>query len=148
MQPDDALERLMHRPRPNVPPRSPGIESEMTSGATNAEHQYSANNRSLEVNETSYADVRTTERQDAKTAVPELVRTTTRLDADVDKALRNLCLDERITKEIWFEAAYLYLADQPEAMAIVLQIAKERYQQRKRAAELKKLETMQKRLQG
>jgi len=57
-------------------------------------------------------------------------------------------MDEKITKEVWFEAAYQYLVEHPKVMKVVNGIAKERYQRRKRAAELRKLETMQKRLKG
>jgi metal-dependent amidase/aminoacylase/carboxypeptidase family protein len=77
--------------------------------------------------------------------LPQLVRTTTRLEEEIDKALRHLCMDEKITKEVWFEAAYLYLAEHPKAMKVVNGVAKERW---KRAADLRKLETMQKRLKG
>lgn len=80
--------------------------------------------------------------------LPQLMRTTTRLEEEIDKALRHLCMDERITKEVWFEAAYLYLVEHPKALKAVNGVAKERYDRRKRAAELRKLETMQKRLKG
>ncbi|MEO1296726.1 MAG: hypothetical protein AAFW75_13130 [Cyanobacteria bacterium J06636_16] len=84
----------------------------------------------------------------ATSDLPELARTMTRLEAEIDRALRHLCMDEKITKEVWFEAAYQYLVAHPKAMKVVNGIAKERYQRRKRAAELRKLETMQKRLKG
>lgn len=86
--------------------------------------------------------------QDDEAELPQLVRTTTRLEEEIDKALRHLCMDEKITKEVWFEAAYLYLTEHPKAMQAVNGVAKERYQRRKRAADLRKLETMQKRLKG
>ncbi|MDB9527470.1 hypothetical protein PN498_15840 [Oscillatoria sp. CS-180] len=74
--------------------------------------------------------------------------TTTRLEADINEALLPLCMDEKITKEVWFEAAYQYLVEHPKAMKVVNGMAKDRYQRRKRAADLRKLETMQKRLKG
>lgn len=82
------------------------------------------------------------------TELPQLVRTTARLEEEIDSELRHLCINERITKEVWFEAAYLYLTKQPKALKAVNTLAKERYQRRKRAADLRKLETMQKRLKG
>ncbi|CCI34515.1 MULTISPECIES: hypothetical protein [Microcystis] len=39
----------------------------------------------------------------------ETVRNTIRLDRAIDDSLRQLCHDERITKETLLEAAYLYL---------------------------------------
>ena len=74
--------------------------------------------------------------------LPQLVRTTTRLEEDMDKGLQRLCMNEKITKEVWFEVVYQYLAEHPKAMKAVNGMAKERYQRRKRAADLRKLETM------
>jgi hypothetical protein len=102
----------------------------------------------VDVNTSGQADVNTDGRQDERVDLPELVRTTTRIEVEIDRALRTLCIDHRFTKEVWLEAAYLYLSENPEAMAVVNDLAKQRYQRRKRAAELKKLETMQRRLRG
>lgn len=98
--------------------------------------------------ESASVDVSMSVSQDDEAELPQLVRTTTRLEEEIDKALRHLCMDEKITKEVWFEAAYLYLTEHPKAMQAVNGVAKERYQRRKRAADLRKLETMQKRLKG
>jgi hypothetical protein len=102
----------------------------------------------VDANESGQADVNTDRRQDETVDVPELVRTTARIEVEIDQALRTLCIENRhrFTKEVWFEAAYLYLKEQPKAMAAVIELAKQRYQRRKRAAEFKKLKTMQKRL--
>jgi len=51
-------------------------------------------------------------------------------------------MDEKITKEVWFTAAYLYLVEHPKAMKEVNGVAKERYQRRKRVADLRRLETI------
>jgi hypothetical protein len=80
--------------------------------------------------------------------LPEVVRTTVRLEESVDKALRQLCLEAGFTKEVWFEAAYLYLTQHPQELGAVNQIAKERLERRKRAADVRKLRTMQKRISG
>ena len=142
---EDALERLMQRQRPSVPPRADGLEPPVKSPQQVAV----AGNRSgySDSSESTGIDVSMSVSQD-ETELPQLVRTTTRLEEEIDKALRHLCMDEKITKEVWFEAAYLYLAEHPKAMQAVNGVAKERYQRRKRAADLRKLETMQKRLKG
>ena len=143
---EDALERLMQRQRPSVPPRTDELEPPMKSLQQSASgghgSGYSDSSKSTGV------DVNMSVSQDDEAELPQLVRTTTRLEEEIDKALRHLCMDEKITKEVWFEAAYLYLAEHPKAMQAVNRVAKERYQRRKRAADLRKLETMQKRLKG
>ena len=146
---EDALERLMQRQRPSVPPRSDGLGVELPSVKSHdsTEAEVSSPGYS-DAGVSSGVDVSMSNRQGEQSELPELVRTTTRLEAEIDRALRHLCMDEKITKEVWFEAAYQYLVAHPKAMKVVNGIAKERYQRRKRAAELRKLETMQKRLRG
>ena len=145
---EDALKRLMQRKRPSVPPRTdelepnpvvvksgqPVVSSHETPGYTDA-----GVSTGVDVNMSTQHD---------ETDLPQLVRTTTRLEEHIDKSLRHLCMDEKVTKEVWFEAAYLYLVEHPKAMKVVNGLAKDRYQRRKRAADLRKLETMQKRLRG
>ncbi|MEM7770148.1 MAG: hypothetical protein AAF327_06520 [Cyanobacteria bacterium P01_A01_bin.37] len=126
-------------------PRSDGLSDVKSHQPNDAEvttSEYS------DADESTGVDVSMSVGQDGNSDLPQLVRTTTRLEEEIDKALRHLCMDERITKEVWFEAAYLYLMEHPKAMKVVNGIAKERYQRRKRAADLRKLETMQKRLKG
>ena len=123
MPEDDALHRLMQSKRPSVSPRQEPLTPKPI-------------------------DANTSSRQDSDIDLPEVVRTTVRLEESVDKALRQLCLEAGLTKEVWFEAAYLYLAQHPQELEAVNQIAKERLERRKRAAEVRKLRTMQKRLSG
>jgi hypothetical protein len=140
---EDALERLMQRQRPTVPPRSDELVPGMAAGGKDEETA-----GQVDANESGQADVNTDGHQDEMVDLPELVRTTARIEVEIDRALRTLCNDHRFTKEVWLEAAYLYLLENPEAMAVVNELAKQRYQRRKRAAEFKKLETMQRRLRG
>jgi hypothetical protein len=142
---EDALERLMQRQRPTVPPRSDELVPGMAAGGKSE-----GTSGQVDVSASGQVDVNTDGRQDETVDLPELVRTTARIEIEIDQALRTLCIGNRhrFTKEVWFEAAYLYLKEQPEAMAAVIELAKQRYQRRKRAAEFKKLETMQKRLRG
>lgn len=123
MPEDDALKRLMQGKRPSVSPRQETLTPKPL-------------------------DANTSSRQDSDIDLPEVVRTTVRLEESVDKALRQLCLEAGFTKEVWFEAAYLYLAEHPNELEAVNQIAKERLERRKRAADVRKLRTMQKRLSG
>jgi hypothetical protein len=146
---EDALERLMQRQRPSVPPRSEEmvpeqlcVKSHQPDGLEAAAAGYS------DTDESTGVDVNMSVSQGDESDLPQFVRSTTRLEEEIDQALRHLCMDEKITKEVWFEAAYLYLVEHPKALKVVNEVAKERYQRRKRAADLRKLETMQKRLKG
>lgn len=123
MPEDDALKRLMQEKRPSVSPRQESLTPKRT-------------------------DVNTSLSQGADVDLPEVVRTTVRLEESIDKALRQLCLDAGLTKEVWFEAAYLYLSERPQELQAVNQVARERLERRKRAADVRKLRTMQKRLSG
>ncbi|MGD1929265.1 MAG: hypothetical protein ACFB12_10165 [Leptolyngbyaceae cyanobacterium] len=145
---EDALERLMQQQRPTVPPRSDRLDETSRVKSRQPDADAAVTSRYSDSDESEGVDVSMSMSQGEESDLPQLVRTTTRLEADIDKALRHLCMDEKITKEVWFEAAYQYLAEHPKAMKVVNGIAKERYQRRKRAADLRKLETMQKRLKG
>jgi len=145
---EDALERLMQRQRPSVPPRADGLGAELPVKSLQQVAVEGNGSGYSDFSESTGVDVSMSVSQDDEAELPQLVRTTTRLEEEIDKALRHLCMDEKITKEVWFEAAYLYLAEHPKAMQAVNGVAKERYQRRKRAADLRKLETMQKRLKG
>ncbi len=123
MPEDDTLKRLMQGKRPSVSPRQDDLTP-------------------------IRLDANTSSRQEPEVDLPEVVRTTVRLEESVDKVLRQLCLEAKFTKEVWFEAAYLYLAQRPQELEAVNQIAKERLERRKRAADMRKLQTMQKRLSG
>jgi len=129
-----------------VPPRADGLESPMKPPQQSAVGGYGSGYS--DSSKSTSIDVSMSVSQGDEAELPQLVRTTTRLEEEIDKALRHLCMDEKITKEVWFEAAYLYLVEHPKAMQAVNGVAKERYQRRKRAADLRKLETMQNRLRG
>ncbi|MEP0883762.1 hypothetical protein NDI49_19595 [Trichocoleus sp. ST-U3] len=131
---DDALERLIRQKRPKVPPRA--HEAPTSQEKLKSKNALTLNN----------IDVNASLSQDVQTDLPQVVRTTTRIEESIDKSLRHLCTNERVTKEVWFEAAYLYLSQHPEAMNAVNEIARERLSRRKYAADLRKLSTMQKRL--
>ncbi|MBD0363448.1 MAG: hypothetical protein ICV55_11860 [Coleofasciculus sp. C3-bin4] len=76
----------------------------------------------------------------------EVVRSTIRLSAEIDKELRQLCQREKITKDTFLEAAYLVVGETGELRTRVLQLAKERYKQRKQVGEKRKLMTMMKKM--
>lgn len=125
-QGNNALERLVKRHKPIVPPRSELVEESISyDSKTSLSH-----------------DIQTQLNPDAF----ETVRNTIRLESSVDEALRELCHEERITKETWVEAAYLHLGEHPEAMEAVVALAQQRLVQRKRIADHRRAVSMQKRV--
>jgi hypothetical protein len=130
----NALERLMSRQKPVVPARDDVVS------------------------EIKHQDIKTSRHQKLKISNPdhsplpinpdefETVRNTTRIECNIDRALRSVCQKHKITKETWFEAAYLYLAGQPDAMDEVIELASQRLSERKQIADHRRAVTMQKRL--
>ncbi|MDV3002726.1 MAG: hypothetical protein N5P05_004381 (plasmid) [Chroococcopsis gigantea SAG 12.99] len=92
------------------------------------------------INQPSSPDIKTLLSQDIQTS-----RTTIRLEASIDEEFRNICHEERITKETWIEAALLYLMDRPDELAEVIGVAQARLKQRKAIADCKRAKTMQER---
>lgn len=132
----NALDRIMNkRSRPAVPPRADVVEGSVSQDVKTSLSQDSNLGRQ--------PDVKT----EFPIEMPKVVRSTTRLEESIDIALRHLCADCKLTKEVWFEAAYLYLSEHPEAMAEVNELARERLRQRKDAADLRRAQTMKDRLE-
>jgi hypothetical protein len=78
---------------------------------------------------------------------PLVIRSTIRLEADIEEKLRSFCQRQKITKDTFLEAAFLVISEQPEVQSAVLQLAKERAKGRKQVGEKRKLMTMLKKLQ-
>lgn len=64
------------------------------------------------------------------------------LEQELDQALTRYCKDNRVTIEVFLEAAWVYAAANPTAMAEILTEAKRRYSDRKRAGKLRRMLTM------
>jgi hypothetical protein len=64
------------------------------------------------------------------------------LTKKLDQDLTRYCKDNRITLEVFLEAAWVHAAANPEALAEILTEAKQRYADRKRAGKLRRLITM------
>ncbi|GAL91645.1 MAG: hypothetical protein DWQ51_15450 [Microcystis wesenbergii TW10] len=142
----NALDRLVNKKKPSVPPRIDVVEeilpipsqpkeeiAELTQDAIKNLSQDSKTSLSQDTNtETDLDDF-------------ETVRNTIRLDRAIDDSLRQLCQDERITKETLLEAAYLYLDAHPTELEEVVRTARQRLQRRKEIADYKRAKTMQER---
>jgi hypothetical protein len=160
MSQSNALERLMKKQKPTVPARTDVVEESVshdvktsqqqdTITSTGQETKVEVETPEVTVLHSMSHDSKTSLGQDSETQITlgnfETVRNTIRIESIVDDELRRLCHDERITKETWLEAAYLYLSDKPNEMAEVIQLAQERLQHRKAIADYKRAKTMQQR---
>ena len=61
------------------------------------------------------------------------------LEKELDQSLTRYCKDNRITIEVFLEAAWVHPISNPEAMAEILTEAKRRYAERKQAGKLRRL---------
>ena len=64
------------------------------------------------------------------------------LEKELDQSLTRYCKDNRITIEVFLEAAWVHTTANPKAMEEILIEAKRRYADRKRAGKLRRLITM------
>jgi hypothetical protein len=64
------------------------------------------------------------------------------LEKELDQSLTRYCKDNRITIEVFLEAAWVHTTANPKAMEEILLEAKRRYADRKRAGKLRRLITM------
>ncbi len=64
------------------------------------------------------------------------------LEKELDQNLTRYCKDNRITIEVFLEAAWVHASSTPDAMEEILAEAKRRYADRLRAGKLRRLLTM------
>ena len=149
----NALNRLMNkRSRPTVQPRADVVSESISQDVKTSLSQDIKTDVNIDMKNSLSQNTKTDVNKDIQTGLPidmpKMVRSTTRLDESIDTALRHLCTDYKLTKEVWFEAAYLYLCEHPEAMEAVNELAHERLQQRKQVADLRRAQTMKKKLES
>ena len=64
------------------------------------------------------------------------------LEKELDQTLTHYCKDNRITIEVFLEAAWSHASSNPKLLGEILTEAKRRYSDRKRAGKLRRLITM------
>jgi hypothetical protein len=147
MSQSNALDRLVSKKKPVVSPRSDVVSESVSLDVKTIRQQ--DKETSDDTKDNSSHDSQISLSQDVQTRLTlddfETVRNTIRIDSTIDEPLRRLCHDERITKETWLEAAYLYLSERPDELAEVVRVARERLEQRKAIADYKRAKTMQER---
>ncbi|GCL56782.1 hypothetical protein NIES3806_41510 [Microcystis aeruginosa NIES-3806] len=150
----NALDRLVNKKKPTVPPRIDVVEEILPIPSEPKEEiaqltQYPIKNLSQDsktpLSQDNNAETSLVVSELRRGDDLETVRNTIRLDRAIDDSLRQLCHNERITKETLLEAAYLYLEAHPTELEEVVRTARQRLQQRKMIADYKRAKTMQER---
>ena len=131
----DAIDRLKKRARATVPPREATLTKKINDSMTEVSHSTSESIQKTEGTAHTVTEVE---------ELPEVVRRTIRIEEEIDSELEQLCRSEKITREVFLEAAYQVCGQNPDFLAEVMSIAKSRYQRRKAAGEQRKFKTMQK----
>ena len=164
---ENAIERLKNRQRKKVSPRNASLnvnietetitESSQTTNTSNNNDVITKNSQkakesdingleiksSQTINQLNSNDVITKNSQ-----IVEPVRRTVRLDPQVDEYMDVLCKENRVTRETLIEAAILICSKNQKTLNKVITDAKDRYKDRKHKGELKKLQTMSRKLTG
>lgn len=156
----EAIERLKNRQRKKVNARNSSLtENNQTANESNNNDLLTessqiineSNNNDLltessqTTNESSNNDLLTKSSQTINLQA-EPIRRTIRLDPIVDEYMDTLCKENRVTRETLIEAAILICGKNQRTLNKVITDAKDRYQNRKRVGELKKLQTMSRKL--
>jgi hypothetical protein len=123
---DDTL--ITREQKPESPKDSEAIE--MLSETTVVASAPNTNN-ALEELKTELAKISETNRHSAIV-----------LEKELDQTLTRYCKDNRITIEVFLEAAWVHASSNTDAMEEILAEAKRRYADRKRAGKIRRLITM------
>ena len=162
---ENAIERLKDRQRKKVNPRnaSLNIVNDSLTESSQTTNQLDNNDLLTEISQTSnqlnsndsLTEVSQTSNQsdynDSLTGISqtiEPIRRTVRLDPKVDEYMDTLCKENRVTRETLIEAAILICSKNQKTLSKVITDAKDRYKDRKHQGELKKLQTMSRKLKG
>lgn len=153
---DSVLDRIrQNRQRPAVPPRSdmlitqaqspaPAVEPDSRPAVEPAVEPITDPNKPIgEPAEPTGSSDALEELKAELAAIPETHRhSAIVLEKELDQQLTRYCKDQRITVEVFLEAAWVQAAADPDALATILTEAKRRYADRKRAGKLRRLITM------
>ena len=139
---DNAIDRLKNRERKKVTKRNASLNKDLDHSHDLSEIE---SNNKKETTEVSNSVIESNSQDPIKslpTPAQEPIRRTIRLDPAVDELIDDLCKGNKVTRDTLFEAAILVCNQNQKVMKKVLAEAQERYLQRKRVGELKKINTM------
>ena len=140
---DNAIDRLKNRNRPKVDKRDASLEKtsqqEQKQNLLNTQQNSDITKFSQSITKSNFKD----QKDSLLNLNIEPVRRTIRLTPEIDSYIDELCKENKITRDTLFEATLTVCSNNQTVMKKVIKEAQERYQNRKRIGELKKLKTMQ-----
>lgn len=142
---DSVLDRIrQNRQRPLVPRRDDTLITRVKQSETPTKYKIVETLPETQVPDVTANTSDALEELKAELAkVPQTTRhSAIVLEQELDQALTRYCKDNRITIEVFLEAAWVYASTNPTAMAEILAEAKRRYSDRKRAGKLRRMLTM------
>lgn len=141
---DSVLDRIrQNRQRPAVPTRSDTLITKVQQTESGQEAETAETQSQTEVTAPSNQNDTLEELKAELAKIPETNRhSAIVLEKELDQALTRYCKDNRITIEVFLEAAWVHASSNPAAMEQILAEAKRRYGNRKKAGKLRRLITM------
>jgi hypothetical protein len=142
---DSVLDRIrQNRQRPVVPTRNDTLITRVQQSETPAHYKIVESLPEPKVSPMAVNASNALEDLKAELAqIPETNRhSAIVLERELDQVLTRYCKDNRITIEVFLEAAWVYASANPVATEQILAEAKRRYSDRKRAGKLRRLITM------
>ncbi|MCG9890836.1 MAG: hypothetical protein MH252_07160 [Thermosynechococcaceae cyanobacterium MS004] len=144
-QPVDANSRLKARVRATVPTRDTSLFKREVAEDSKVVSQTQAPELTYNLPDTKQQSINATKHQSNNLQKPQaLVSFTLRVDESIDRGLKSLCSEEKITKETFLEAAYLVCQQNQEMMGKVLEISKCRRKERRQTGVSRRAQSMTK----
>ena len=148
---DNAIDRLKNRQRPKVDKRdtSLGSNTEFEQEPDLNSFNFEPNNNSS-ISEFSNSVIVSNNKDKSDNSLDldkEPIRRSIRLTPEIDDAIDELCKKNKITRDTFLEACAVVCQNNQSVMKKVIREAQERYKERKRIGELKKLRTMKQKLE-
>lgn len=142
---DSVLDRIrQNRQRPTVPTRDDTLITKAQQ--TGSTQDLSAIKTASETTGAALASNTGDALEELKTELVKIPETNRHsaivLEKELDQTLTRYCKDNRITVEVFLEAAWVHASSNPAAMEEIMAEAKRRYGDRKRAGKLRRLITM------
>ena len=145
---DSVLDRIrQNRQRPAVPARGDTLITRVQQSESSPLYKIVQHSPEAPLPEAKRSATKTSNALDELKAELAKVPQTNRhsaivLEQELDQALTRYCKENRVTIEVFLEAAWIYASANPPAMAEILAEAKGRYRDRKRAGKLRRMLTM------
>jgi type V secretory pathway adhesin AidA len=141
---DSVLDRIrQNRQRPAVPTRADTLINEVQQIESGQKAETVAAQPQTQVTALPNSSGTLEELKAELAKIPETNRhSAIVLEKELDQTLTRYCKDNRITIEVFLEAAWVHASSNPAAMEEILAEAKRRYGNRKKAGKLRRLITM------